>query len=75
MLITVGIKKMAFSFDENKFNGELAEKIAIDDFREQGFTITKTGIGSDFFATKIISTFTLLICCHNVKKSRVKLPI
>ena len=64
---------MAFSFDENKFNGELAEKIAIDDFREQGFTITKTGIGSDFFATKELSNGLLYQIYVEVKYNTAKL--
>ena len=39
-------------FTQNKQNGLLAEKIAREDFIEQGFSIRKTGIGSDFIAFK-----------------------
>ena len=39
-------------FTQNKQNGLLAERIAIEDFIEQGFSIKKTGIGSDFIAFK-----------------------
>ena len=39
-------------FTQNKQNGLLAERIAIEDFVAQGFRIKKTGIGSDFIAFK-----------------------
>ena len=42
-------------FSQNKQNGLLAEKIAIEDFVAQGFRIKKTGIGSDFIAFKKMS--------------------
>mgnify|MGYP000692851914 CR=1 FL=1 len=42
-------------FTQNKQNGLLAEKIAIEDFVAQGFRIKKTGIGSDFIAFKKMS--------------------
>ena len=43
---------MSNQFTENKQNGLLAEKIAVDDFVAQGFRIKKTGVGSDFIAYK-----------------------
>ena len=42
-------------FTQNKQNGLLAERIAKEDFIEQGFSIKKTGIGSDFIAFKKMS--------------------
>ena len=39
-------------FEENKLNGVLAEIIAIQDFRSNGFQIRRTGTGSDFIAFK-----------------------
>jgi hypothetical protein len=43
---------MSTRFTQNKQNGLLAERIAREDFIEQGFSIKKTGIGSDFIAFK-----------------------
>ena len=43
---------MPTRFTQNKQNGLLAERIAKEDFIEQGFSIKKTGIGSDFIAFK-----------------------
>ena len=37
-------------FEESCINGFLAEIIAIQDFRDNGYQIKKTGIGSDFIA-------------------------
>ena len=41
-------------FGENCINGFLAEIIAIQDFRDNGYEIKKTGIGSDFIAFRKI---------------------
>ena len=41
-------------FGENCINGFLAEIIAIQDFRDNGYQIKKTGIGSDFIAFRKI---------------------
>ena len=41
-------------FGENCINGFLAEIIAIQDFRDNGYHIKKTGIGSDFIAFRKI---------------------
>ena len=39
---------------ENKKRGVLAEKIAIEDYIQNGFKIIRTRIGSDFIASKTI---------------------
>jgi len=41
-------------FEESCINGFLAEIIAIQDFRDNGYHIKKTGIGSDFIAFRKI---------------------
>jgi len=38
--------------NRNKMRGRIAEEIAIEDYRECGFTVRRTGIGSDFLAEK-----------------------
>ena len=38
--------------ENNILNGIIAEHVAINDFIQNGFSIKRTGIGSDFIATK-----------------------
>ena len=41
-------------FAKNLEKGRIAEKIAIEDYENHGFIVTRTGVGSDFVAEKII---------------------
>jgi len=45
-------------FAVNKIKGKLAEEIAKQDYLDNGFEITETGIGSDFVATKKLGKIT-----------------
>lgn len=41
-------------FAQNLEKGRIAEKIAIEDYENHGFKVTRTGVGSDFVAEKLI---------------------
>ena len=48
------MSEKSWKFEQNKLNGMIAELIATTDFRENGFQIKRTGLGSDFIAYKNI---------------------
>lgn len=56
----------------NKIKGKIAEEIAKQDYKENGFEIQKTGIGSDFVAVKKIGNRTYAEYV-DVKSGRAKL--
>ena len=43
---------------QNIMKGKIAEEIAKQDYKDNGFEIQKTGIGSDFFAVKKLGNMT-----------------
>ena len=59
--------------ENNILNGLIAEYLAINDFTNNGFHVKRTGIGSDFIASKIDSTGKLYQMYVEVKYNKSEL--
>jgi len=60
-------------FEKSKKLGKIAEEIAKEDYRNEGFRTTDTGRGSDFLASKKLSNSDKLEELVEVKTGKAKL--
>jgi len=55
-MMTIPKNQNSIRLENNILNGMIAEYLAINDFTNNGFIIKRTGIGSDFIASKMDSS-------------------